>query len=138
MRKWLLVMMAVLTLSGFSLFTQEAPSTPTTESKPVPTVPAAEPVPANPEAKPKIDRGIELYNEYQFKKCDGIFAIDMRNYKGTKFNLQTFILTKEGLNDLYRHTLLKNRQIYIFIESTPMIAIVSGIFNEKYDPHATP
>src|SRR3989344_4754196 len=83
-----------------------------------------------------IDSLLELYNEYQFKKCDGIFAIDMRNYKGTKFNLQTFILTKEGLNDLYRHTLLKNRQIYIFLESTPMIAIVRGIFNEKYDPHA--
>ena len=76
MRKWLLVMMAVLTLSGFSLFTQEAPSTPTTESKPVPTVPAAEPVPANPEAKPKIDRSIELYNEYQFASVDIVTTIE--------------------------------------------------------------
>jgi len=84
-----------------------------------------------------IDSLLELYSEYQLKRCDGIFMIDMRSYKGKKFNLQTFILTKEGLNDLYNHTLLKNRQIYLFVESIPMIAIVAGIFNEKYDPNAT-
>src|SRR3989344_2460442 len=64
MPKWPIVAVAVLTLGSLSLFAQEAPSTPTTESKPTPTIPAAEPVLANPEAKPKIDRGVELYNEY--------------------------------------------------------------------------
>ena len=84
-----------------------------------------------------IDSLLELYTEYELKKCDGIFTIDMRHYEGKKFNLQTFILTKEGLTDLYNHSLLTDRQIYLFVDSNPMIAIVAGIFNEKYAPHAT-
>src|SRR3989344_2305750 len=74
MRKWLIVAVAVLTLSGFSLLAQEAPSTPTTKPTPTPTVPAA--VPANPEVKPKIDRGIELYNEYQDASVDIVTTVE--------------------------------------------------------------
>ena len=66
----------------------------------------------------------EVYTEYKMKKCNGIFAIDMREYKDAAFNMSIAILTKEGLSTLYDSwEKLKKRQIYLFADSHPMIAI---------------
>ena len=66
----------------------------------------------------------ELYKEYKLKKCDGIFAIDMRAYKDSNFNMSIAILTEEGLPKLYDSwKTMKKRQIYLFTDSKPMIAI---------------
>ena len=66
----------------------------------------------------------ELYTEYKMKKCNGIFAVDMREYKDAAFNMSVAILTKEGLSRLYDSwQKMKKRQIYLFTDSHPMIAI---------------
>jgi hypothetical protein len=66
----------------------------------------------------------ELFTEYKLKKCNGIFAIDMREYKDAAFNMSLAILTKEGLPILYDSwQKMKKRQIYLFTDSHPMIAI---------------
>jgi len=66
----------------------------------------------------------QLFEEYKMKKCNGIFAIDMRDYNKAAFNLSIAILTEEGLLKLYESwKKLKKRQIYIFTDCHPMIAI---------------
>ncbi len=71
-----------------------------------------------------LDSLPELYTEYKMKKCDGIFAVDMRNFKDAAFNMSIAILTKEGLSNLYDSwQKLKKRQIYLFTDCHPMIAI---------------
>ena len=59
------------------------------------------------------------------KKCNGIFAIDMREYKDAAFNMSVAIFTEEGLISLFNSwKKLKKRQIYLFTDSHPMIAIM--------------
>jgi hypothetical protein len=75
-----------------------------------------------------------LYEEYKLKKCNGIFSIDMREYEHAAFNMTFAILTGEALPSLLTGTqLLKKRQIYIFPDCHPMVAIVVGEarINEK-------
>ena len=68
----------------------------------------------------------ELFNEYQIKKSDGIFAIDMRNYKESSFNLCIAIFTDEGLEKLYKaYKDYKKRQIYFYMDCHPKIAIIA-------------
>lgn len=95
------------------------------------------------EASPKRDlksfRGIEflgthgfglkslplLFKEYDMKKANGIFAIDMRNYRQGAFNMGVAMLTEEGLPRLYESwKKLSKRQIYIFADCYPMIALM--------------
>lgn len=67
----------------------------------------------------------QLYKEYRMKKCNGIFAIDMRDYDKAAFNMSIAILTEEGLPRLYESWKnLRKRQIFIFTDSHPMIAIM--------------
>lgn len=71
-----------------------------------------------------LDSLPQLYKEYRMKKCNGIFAIDMREYKQASFNMSIAILTEEGLPSLYTSWKnLKKRQIYIFTDCHPMIAV---------------
>ena len=66
----------------------------------------------------------ELYTEYKMKRRNGVFAIDMREYKDAAFNMSLAILTKEGLPQLYESwKSMKKRQIYLFTKCNPMIAI---------------
>ena len=66
-----------------------------------------------------------LYKEYRMKKSNGVFAFDMRNYRQAAFNMSIAILTEEGLPKLYEAWKnLDKRQIYIFTECHPMIAIM--------------
>jgi hypothetical protein len=54
-------------------------------------------------------------NEYQLKKSNGIFCIDMRAYHKAAFNLAIGILTKEGINDFYNsHEMNSKKQFYLF------------------------
>lgn len=65
-----------------------------------------------------------LHKEYKMKKCHGIFAIDMRDYAKAAFNMSIAILTEEGLPALFKSwKKFKKRQIYIFTDCHPMIAI---------------
>lgn len=51
----------------------------------------------------------------------------MREYQGAAFNMQIAILTEEGLPSLFTSSnLLGNRQMYIFPDCHPMIAITVG------------
>lgn len=66
----------------------------------------------------------KLHKEYKMKKCNGIFAVDMRNYDKAAFNMSVAILTREGLPILFESwNKFKKRQIYLFTECHPMIAI---------------
>jgi hypothetical protein len=68
-----------------------------------------------------------LYKEYMIREYDGIFCIDMRNYKDKAFNMQIYMLTKESLPSLLSMpSLLENRQICIFPECQPLISIIVG------------
>jgi hypothetical protein len=73
-----------------------------------------------------VDSLPEVYKEYQLKKNDGVFCIDMRQYKGVAFNMFLYMITEEGLPALVSETKLLNRQISIFPDCHPMIAIVIG------------
>jgi hypothetical protein len=74
-----------------------------------------------------LDSLPELYKEYKIKEYDGIFFIDMRQYKDKAFNMAISILTEEGLSTIVSSSkLLKDRQICIFPECYPMIAITIG------------
>ena len=67
---------------------------------------------------------LPYFKEYKKRKSNGIFAIDMRHYKKNTFNMAFAILTEEGIPKLYEDW--KNptkKQIYIYTESNPMIAI---------------
>lgn len=74
-----------------------------------------------------------LYKEYKMKEYDGIFAIDMRAYKNTAFNLAISILTEEGLVTLQQMWKnLNKRQVYLYTDCQPMIAItVADVKNKK-------
>jgi hypothetical protein len=72
-----------------------------------------------------VDSLPELFKEYEMQKCNGVFAIDMREYETSAFNMSVAILTKEGfpqLLDMWKDC--KKRQIYLFTDSNPMIAII--------------
>ena len=57
----------------------------------------------------------------------GYSGIDMRQYKDAAFNMSISMLTEEGLPSLLVGTKsLDNRQISIFPECNPMIAIAVG------------
>ncbi len=65
----------------------------------------------------------ELYKEYKMKKCNGLFAIDAREYEKSFFNMSVAILKREGVPSLFSIKDFKRHQIYIFTDSYPMIAI---------------
>lgn len=67
----------------------------------------------------------EVYREYKMKKCNGIFAIDIREFKNTSVNIVIAILTKEGLPLLYALKHFGKHQIYLYTDSYPMIAITA-------------
>jgi hypothetical protein len=74
-----------------------------------------------------VDSLPRLYKEYKMKKYDGIFCIDMRQFMGKPFNMLVSILTKEGLSSLVSNSeRLENRQICLFPECTPMVAVTVG------------
>jgi hypothetical protein len=74
-----------------------------------------------------LDSLQELYKEYKMEKNDGVFCFDLRQYKEGTFNMFVCMLTEEGLQSLLSRTkLLANRQISIFPECHPMIAIIVG------------
>ena len=65
-----------------------------------------------------------LHKEYKMQKSNGVFAVDMRNYRKAAFNMSIAILTEEGLPRLYESwRKFKKRQIYIYTDCHPMIAI---------------
>jgi len=71
-----------------------------------------------------LDSLSELFSEYKMKKNNGVFAVDLRDYKDSAFNMSIAILTKEGLHQLYKSwEKLKKRQIYLYTDCHPMIAI---------------
>jgi len=66
----------------------------------------------------------ELFSEYKMKKHNGLFAIDLREYKNSAFNMSIAIMTEEGLPQLYESwKKFKKRQIYLYTDCHPMIAI---------------
>ena len=68
---------------------------------------------------------LPIFGEYHMKKCNGIFAFDMRDYKHAMFNLSIAILTEEGLPRLFESwKKLRKRQIYAYTDSHPMVAIM--------------
>jgi len=74
-----------------------------------------------------IDSLPELYREYKMKKSDGVFCVDMRQYKEAAFNMTVALLTDEGLPSLVTMSkLLKNRQICVFPDCRPMVMITVG------------
>jgi len=74
----------------------------------------------------------ELYKECKMEKNDGVFCIDMRQYQNGTFNMFPYIFTEEGLLSLLSEKkLLVNRQISIFPECHPMIAIIVGTAKEQ-------
>ena len=77
-----------------------------------------------------LDSLPKLFEEYEIKQYDGIFCIDMRQYKDKQFNMAVWILTEEGLPSLLTSSKLENRQICIFPECHPMIAIIVGTAKE--------
>ena len=69
-----------------------------------------------------------LFDEYKMKKSNGVFAIDMREYMGQPFNLSLAILTPEAFPSLLTGTeLLGKRQIYVYPDCHPMLAITAGV-----------
>jgi len=74
-----------------------------------------------------LDSLPRLHKEYRMKKSNGIFAVDMRNYRQAAFNMSIAILTEEGLPRLYEAwKKLAKRQIYVFTNCHPMIAIMAA------------
>ena len=74
-----------------------------------------------------LDSLPELYKEYKMEEYDGVFCIDMRQFKDKAFNMAVSMLTEEGLSSIVSSSkLLKDRQICIFPECHPMIAITIG------------
>jgi len=71
-----------------------------------------------------LDSLPNMFNEFSMKSSDGIFAVNMRRFKGKSFNLGVGMLTEEGLSNLYRlwneH---KSYQFYLYTDCYPMIAI---------------
>jgi hypothetical protein len=66
-----------------------------------------------------------LHKECRMKKCNEIFAFDMRDYAESAFNMSIAILTEDGLPRLYESwKRLGKRQIFIFTDCHPMIAIM--------------
>jgi len=71
----------------------------------------------------------DSFDEYVKKRSDGIFCVDMRQYKNndTPFNMLVYMLTKEGLSSLLAFSrLLENTQICLFPNCNPMISIIVG------------
>lgn len=77
-----------------------------------------------------LDSLPSLFENYELKKeYDGIFAIDMRRYRNYAFNLHVALLTEESLPKLLKNPLrAEKRQIYVYPDSRPMIAIFVNSF----------
>lgn len=81
-----------------------------------------------------LDSLPELYKEYEIKQYDGLFCLDMRQYKDKAFNMQVAMLTENGLPSLLTmSSLLDKRQICIFPDCNPMIAVVVGSAKQDSD-----
>ncbi|ODS42722.1 MAG: hypothetical protein MSIBF_05340 [Candidatus Altiarchaeales archaeon IMC4] len=74
------------------------------------------------------------FNDYSMSKYDGIFTIDMRAYKNSAFNLFIYMLTDEGYSQLFDNLKkFKKRQLTIFLDSHPMIALVAVDVKELFE-----
>jgi hypothetical protein len=78
-----------------------------------------------------IDSLPSLYEEYKIKKCNGLFAIDMKEYEHAHLNMQFFILTMDALPSLLGKSPLRKKQFYIFPDSSPMVGIIVGDFKKE-------
>ncbi|MBI2576422.1 hypothetical protein HYV84_04350 [Candidatus Woesearchaeota archaeon] len=68
----------------------------------------------------------ELYNEYKIKRMDGVFAIDMHNYKEGCFNLTIAIFTDEGVLQLFdSDKFAQKKKIYLYTDCYPRIALIA-------------
>lgn len=66
----------------------------------------------------------ELFNEYKLKKGKGIFCIDLRAYTKGAFYLSVSIVRKNSFSDILNTVVeTENRQVYIYAESDPMLAL---------------
>lgn len=68
-----------------------------------------------------------LHKEYRMQSCNGIFAVDMRAYKGAAFNMAVALLTNEGMNtfqEIWKG--FGKTQMYVYMDSHPMIGIKIG------------
>jgi len=70
-------------------------------------------------SKEKISE--EEYHQYFSKKCEGIFLIDLRNFKGT-MNLQPFLINPNKKDFLITHDFKQGCQLYIYTASKPWVA----------------
>jgi hypothetical protein len=69
-----------------------------------------------------------LFNEYRMANCNGVFAIDMREYADQPFNLSVSILTAESFPSLLATSeLLGKRQMYVYPDCHPMLAMTAGV-----------
>lgn len=72
-----------------------------------------------------LDNLPDLFREYRREKCNGVFAFDIREYKNAAFNMAVAILTEEGFPTLLQNwKQLKKRQIYLYTNTQPMIAVI--------------
>ena len=80
-----------------------------------------------------------LYKEYRLQRSDGVFCIDLRTYKGEAFNMCTHILTEDSLPTLLGSSNpLEKRQLYLYPDSTPMIAVTVGRVKSEIAKHTIP
>lgn len=69
----------------------------------------------------------EIHREYRMQKCDGIFAVDMRAYRDSAFNMAIALVTDEGLDSLFEMWKAFGKgQLYMYTDIHPMIAIKIG------------
>lgn len=69
----------------------------------------------------------KLFKEYKMKRSSGIFTIDMREYQNACFNMSIAIFTEQYLPKLLTASqLLERRQIFIWPDCHPMIAMIVG------------
>ena len=69
----------------------------------------------------------ELFKDVKLEEHDGVFCVDMRQFEGKAFSIAVAMLTEEGLSSLLSSKTLRDRQVCIFPDCTPMIAITVGI-----------
>lgn len=66
-------------------------------------------------------------NEYKMKECNCIFSFDFREYQNARFYLSVAILTEQYLPKLLTASrFLKKRQVSIWADCHPMIAMIVG------------
>ncbi|MHA1972665.1 MAG: hypothetical protein ACTSW1_06725 [Candidatus Hodarchaeales archaeon] len=66
----------------------------------------------------------EIFNEYQLKKAQGIFCIDLREYKEGSITLTFQIVKRDAFPDIINApAITEKKQAYIYAESDPIISL---------------